>query len=178
VLTELLLKSGLNESFEIVHLDTADRRTLDNVGRFEFRNVVLALYHGARFQWLLLSKQPALVYMPVSESRLGFVRDCLFLLPSRLQRVPVVLHLHGGYLDTLYAEWGAVFQWLMRFCFGHAARAIVLSGSFRGKFAGLVEEARIRVVGNGIPLTIYEACRISRARRAIPRPRPFFSWEA
>jgi glycosyltransferase involved in cell wall biosynthesis len=47
----------------------------------------------------------------------------------------------------------------MRFCFGHAARAIVLSDSFRGKFAGLVEEARIRVVGNGIPLTIYEACK-------------------
>jgi hypothetical protein len=101
VLTELLLKSGLNESFEIVHLDTADRRTLDNVGRFEFRNVVLALYHGARFQWLLLSKQPALVYMPVSRADWVLCGTAFFLLPSRLQRVPVVLHLHGGYLDTL-----------------------------------------------------------------------------
>lgn len=82
VLTELLLQSGLKESFEVVHLDTADRRTLDNVGRFEIRNIALALYHGARFQWLLLSKQPALVYMPVSESRLGFVRDSLFLCPA------------------------------------------------------------------------------------------------
>ena len=159
VLTELLLQSGLKEAFEVVHLDTADRRTLDNVGRFEFRNVALALYHGARFQWLLMSKHPALVYMPVSESLLGFVRDSLFLLPSRLQGVPVVLHLHGGYLDTLYAERGAGFQWIMRFCFSQAARAIVLSESFRGKFAGLVEEDRIRVVYNGIPLTIYEACR-------------------
>ncbi len=165
VLTELLLQSILKESFDVIHLDTADRRTLDNVGRFEFRNVALALYHGARFQWLLLSRQPALVYMPVSESRLGFVRDSLFLLPSRLQGVPVVLHLHGGYLDTLYAERGTVFQWLMRFCFGQAARAIVLSDSFRGKFTGLVEEDRIRVVYNGIPLTIYEACK-NRPRSA------------
>lgn len=159
VLTELLLQSGLKESFEVVHLDTADRRTLDNVGRFEIRNIALALYHGARFQWLLLSKQPALVYMPVSESRLGFVRDTLFLLPSRLFGVPLVLHLHGGYLDTLYAEWGRAFQWLMRFCFRHATRAIVQSNSFRRKFAELVEGDRIRVVYNGIPLTIYEACK-------------------
>src|SRR5882762_10156183 len=77
VLTELLLQSGLKESFEVVHLDTSDRRTLDNVGRFEIRNVALALYHGARFLWLLLWKRPALVYIPVSESPLGFVRDSL-----------------------------------------------------------------------------------------------------
>jgi glycosyltransferase involved in cell wall biosynthesis len=47
----------------------------------------------------------------------------------------------------------------MRFCFRQATRAIVQSNSFRGKFAGLVEGDRIRVVYNGIPLTIYEACK-------------------
>ena len=162
VLTDILLRSDLKLSFEVVHLDTADRRTLDNVGRFEFHNVMLALYHGARFHWLLLSKRPAVVYMPVSESVLGFLRDSLFLLPSRLWRIPLVLHLHGGYLDTLYAERGAMFRWLMRFCFGHAARAIVLSNSFRGKFAGLVEPDRVRVVYNGIPPVLYEACKDMR----------------
>jgi glycosyltransferase involved in cell wall biosynthesis len=157
VLTELLLRSDLKQSFEVVHLDTADRRTLDNVGRFELGNVALALYHGARFLWLLLRHRPALVYVPVSESRLGFLRDCLFLVPCRVFGIPLVLHLHGGQLDTLYAQGGAVFRWLMRFCFNHAARGIVLSESFRTKFAGLVEDDRVRVVYNGIPLTIYEA---------------------
>jgi glycosyltransferase involved in cell wall biosynthesis len=157
VLTELLLRSDLKQSFEVVHLDTADRRTLDNVGRLELGNVALALYHGARFLWLLLRRRPALVYLPVSESRLGFLRDCLFLVPCRVFRIRLVLHLHGGQLDTLYAEGGAVFRWLMRFCFSHAARGIVLSESFRAKFTGLVEDDRVRVVYNGIPLTIYQA---------------------
>jgi glycosyltransferase involved in cell wall biosynthesis len=171
VLTELLLQSGLQQSFEVIHLDTADRRTLDNVGRFEIRNVALALNHGARFLWLLRWRRPALVYMPVSESPLGFVRDSLFLLPSRLQGVPVVLHLHGGYLDTLYAERSAVFKWLMRVCFRRVARAIVLSDSFRGKFAGLVDGDRVRVVYNGIPPTIYEACknRYRSSRDSAPK---------
>ena len=57
-----------------------------------------------------LAQTAALVYMPVSESRLGFVPDSLFLLPSRLRGIPLVLHLHGGYLDTLYAERDAVFS--------------------------------------------------------------------
>lgn len=172
VLTELLLQTGLNECFEVIHLDTSDRRTLDNVGRFEFHNVALALYHGARFQWLLLSERPALVYMPVSESRPGFLRDSLFLLPSRLLGIPLVLHLHGGYLDTLYAESGWVLQWLMRFCFSHASRAIVLGDRFRQKFSGLVEPDRVRVIHNGIPPTIYEACKNDAGKkkdRAGPR---------
>jgi len=157
ILTELLLRSDLQLSFEVVHLDTADRRTLDNVGRFELGNVALALYHGARFLWLLLRRRPALVYLPVSESRLGFLRDCLFLVPCRVLGIPLVFHLHGGQLDTLYAEGGAGFSWLMRFCFSQAARGIVLSESFRAKFTGLVEDDRVRVVYNGIPLTIYDA---------------------
>ena len=171
VLTEILLQSRLRESFELVHLDTADRRTLDNVGRFELHNVFLALYHGAVFQWDLLWKRPALVYLPVSESPLGFVRDTLFLLPSRLLGFPLVLHLHGGYLDTLYGQGGTVFRWLMRFCFSHAARAIVLGERFRGKFAGLVDDDRVRVVYNGILPTIYEACKDthSSARGSGPR---------
>jgi glycosyltransferase involved in cell wall biosynthesis len=166
VLTELLLRSGLKQSFEIAHLDTADRRSLQNVGRFELHNVALALYHGLRFQWLLLTRRPALVYMPISESRLGFLRDTLFLLPSRLLGIPLVLHLHGGYLDTLYAGSNPVLRWLMRFCFGHASRAIVLSESFRGKFSGLVDDDRVRAVYNGIPPTIYEAC------KNLPRTAP------
>lgn len=157
ILTELLLRSDLKESFQVVHLDTADRRTLDNVGRFELGNVALALYHGARFLWLLLHHRPALVYLPVSESRLGFLRDCLFLVPCRVFGIPLVLHLHGGQLDTLYAQGGKLFRWLMRFCFNHAARGIVLSESFRKKFAELVEDERVRVVYNGIPLTIYQS---------------------
>jgi glycosyltransferase involved in cell wall biosynthesis len=171
VLTELLLQSGLRRSFKIIHLDTSDRRTLANMGHFELRNAGLALYHGTQFLWLLLRKRPVLVYMPVSESRLGFVRDSLFLVPSRLRRIPVVLHLHGGYLDILYAESGLVFQWLMRFCFSQAARAIVLSDSFRGKLANLVEGDRVRVVYNGIPPAIYEACenRYRSARGPSPK---------
>jgi len=129
----------------------------------------LALYHGLRFQWLLLTRRPALVYMPISESQLGFLRDTLFLLPSRLMGIPLVLHLHGGYLDTLYAGSNRMLRWLMRFCFGHASRAIVLSESFRGKFAGLVDDDRVRAVYNGIPPTIYEACKNRTTRESSPR---------
>ena len=170
VLTEILLQSRLRESFKLVHVDTADRRTLDNVGRFELHNILLALYHGAVFQWYLLWKRPALVYLPISESRLGFLRDALFLVPSRLLGIPLVLHLHGGYLDQLYRQSGAALRWLMRFCFSHASRAIVLSDGFRGKFAGLVDDDRVRAVYNGILPTIYEACKDTQRSDRGSRP--------
>ena len=161
VLTELLLKirpQRVLRDCSISILRTGGRSTTS--GRFEFRNVVLALYHGARLSMAsAVEATSAGLYAGLREPT-GFCAG----LPSSFCRADcnesLSYFISTEVISTLsMRSGGAVFQWLMRFCFGHAARAIVLSDSFRGKFAGLVEEARIRVVGNGIPLTIYEACK-------------------
>jgi glycosyltransferase involved in cell wall biosynthesis len=165
VFTATLLSSSLTRSFRLVHLDTSDRRTLRNVGRFDVRNVVLALYHGLRFQWLLLRARPQLIYLSISETTLGFLRDCLFLVPSRLFGFRVVAQFHGGYFATLYLEANSFLRWLMRFCLGRVNRAIVLGATFRSKLDGLVPSDRIRVVPIGIPSEVFEAAR----RTDVPR---------
>ena len=157
VFTLALLRSNLRSSFRIVHLDTSDRRTLSNVGRLDFRNIVLALRHGLQLQWLILREQPDLIYMPVSAKTLGFLRDCLFLASAKLFRRRLVIHLHGGCLDSLYAKANSALRWLMRFCLGHATRAIVLGECFRQDFDGLLPRERIRVVPVGIAPGIWEA---------------------
>jgi glycosyltransferase involved in cell wall biosynthesis len=166
VFTATLLSSALKESFQLIHLDISDRRTLRNVGRFDLRNVVLAVCHGLHFQWLLLSEHPQLIYLPISETNLGFLRDCLFLVPARLFGFRVVAQFHGGYFDTLYADTNLLLRALMRFCLGRVSRAIVLGESFRSKLDGLVARERVRVVPVGIRSDILEAAnRGPRIRR-------------
>src|SRR5581483_6152026 len=113
VFTLALLSSSLRSCFRIIHLDTSDRRTLANIGRLEFRNVVLAFWHSLRFQWLILREKPDLIYMPVAATKLGFLRDSLFLASTRLLRRPLIVHLHGGCLDSLYGKSNWAFRWIM-----------------------------------------------------------------
>ncbi len=146
-----LTLAALNDDLSVVHLDTADRRGLSNIGRFEFGNLLLAAKHGLTFLWLLLTKRPRIVYVPVSQAWLPFLRDCLFLVPARLFRRRVVIHLHGGSFGRFYRQSSPLMRWIIRFALGKARCAIVLGKNVVDAFDGVLPREMIRIVPNGIP---------------------------
>jgi glycosyltransferase involved in cell wall biosynthesis len=150
VVMENLLGSSLRESFELIVLDTADRRGLANLGKLEIGNVVLALGHGVKFLGLLLDRQPDVVYVCISQNTFGYLRDCLFLGTAKLLRRKVVVHLHGGGFRSFYDGASRPLRWLIQWTLRDARRALVLGDNLHVMFAGLVDDARIITVPNGI----------------------------
>ena len=155
VVTETLLTSSLAQEFELIHLDTSDRRSLSNVGKLDLRNCILALKHGFEFKWLLLVRNPDLVYVPIAQNSLGFLRDCLFLLPAIACRRPLVVHLHGSAFRDFYESAPALIRFLVTFTLARVRRGIVSSENLIRVFDGLIPLETIRAVQNGIrdPLT-------------------------
>ncbi len=140
------------DDLPLVFLDIADRRGLANIGLLELGNVFLALRHGLEFVWLLVRRRPRVVYASLSQGRLGFLRDCLFLTPARLTGRKVVIHLHGGFFRRFYDAQPWWFRALMRWQLRGADRIIVLGERFRGLFDGVVPRERVRVIPNGVPV--------------------------
>lgn len=138
-------------SITYVHLDTADRRGLSNIGKFDVRNLWLALSQGIKYLWLLLTRQPEVVYVPISQAWLPFLRDCLFLIPARLLRRKVVVHLHGGYFGVFFSKTTFVMRSIIRFSLSRVACAIVLGRAVEQTFDGVVPADRIRIIPNAIP---------------------------
>lgn len=165
--TELVLEA-LGKNGAVMHLDTADRRRLSNVGKFDFGNLYLAARHGAKFLWLLLTKRPRIVYVPIAQAWLPFLRDCLFLIPARLLGRRVIVHLHGGYFGTFYQNTSSLMRAIIRFALGKVSCAIVLGNNVADAFAGIVPPEKIRVVPNGIPDAFAEEA--ARADRNHPLP--------
>lgn len=132
-------------------VDTADRRGLRNVGRLDIGNVVAALTHGLRFVVMLVHVRPDVVYVPIAQNRLGFMRDALFLLPARLSSAAVVVHLHGCAFRDFYRSADFLTRWIIRVALAKVACAIVLGPSAVSQFDGLIAEARVRVIPNGVP---------------------------
>jgi glycosyltransferase involved in cell wall biosynthesis len=149
-MTEALLKSSINDSFNLVHLDTTDRRSMANSGFFDFWNVYLALKHGLLFLWLLIRRNPEFVYVPVSQNTLGFLRDSLFMIPCRVFGIPLLIHLHGGGFRVFFDSANHATKALVRFCLRGTTAAIVLSSCFLDMFGDLLPREKVVVVENGI----------------------------
>jgi hypothetical protein len=95
VFTQLLLESRFTAEFDVTHVDITDARDVGNIGRFDAGNVWLALRHGAVFAASLVRVRPDVIYIPVAQNTLGFLRDMLFLMPAALSGRRMIVHFHG-----------------------------------------------------------------------------------
>lgn len=150
VMTENLLQSSLAEEFDLIFLDIADRRGITNIGTFEIKNILLAVFHALKFIYLLIRFNPYLVYLQIAQGIWGYLRDLLFLLPSRLFQKKILIHLHGGAFAQFYESIPNLLARLTRYIFKKNVWGVVLGKCLVSQFIQLIEPRRIFVVPNGI----------------------------
>ena len=149
--TSLVLRNPLlHERFHLEHVDTSDRRSCENIGRWDLTNVMLGLQGAASLVRRLRSK-PGLVYLPLSQNVTGFLRDSVFIHLAAARGWKVTAHLRGSELPTLYARQPAPVRSWMRVTLARIDSLAVMGDSLRGLFGGLVRSERIAVVPNGTP---------------------------
>lgn len=149
--TAMVLESAeLREVFDLVHLDTSDRRSLENMGRLDAANVLLALRHAARLVYLIARCRPEIVYLGVSQNEWAYSRDAVFIVASKVMRRRVVTHLHGGDFRAFYQRTSGIWRWLVRWTSAMVDAAIVLGEGLRPLYEGLVPHDRLHAVPNGI----------------------------
>jgi len=149
--TSLVLANPLlRERFVLVHLDTSDRRTHENIGRWELTNIRLGLTNLVQLAGLLRG-EPGIVYLPISQNVAAFLRDSLFVHVGKLRGWKVAAHLRGSELHDLYARTSRPLRFWMRFTLKRLDSLAVMGYSVRGTVEGLVAPDRIAVVPNGTP---------------------------
>lgn len=149
--TQMLVSSlELRQRFRVCHVDTADRRSLDNLGRVDPTNVFLGLRHLAHVTAAVLRERPAVVYVPVSQNAPAFTRDALFIGVAAAGGARVVTHLHGGYFKAFYAAASAPLRALIRWAHRRVYRAWVLGEGLRDMYGEILPPEKVRVVPNGV----------------------------
>lgn len=164
-----LLQSHISVRFRVVTLDTADRRDITHVENPDWQDVVLFVRQFFKNVYLLARYKPALFYLPICQTRLGFLRDTLFMIPAFLVGSRVVVHLHGGMaFAELFEQGGALWRRVMTVILRRVARFLVLGEVHRPIFARWVSPHSISVVPNGIeelPVPTAESSSIAPHKR-------------
>jgi glycosyltransferase involved in cell wall biosynthesis len=152
-----LLLSRLIDEFDVMHLDLADRRGIAHVNKPDWHDAILFIRHWCRLLRLLFTRRPHVIYLVLSQTTLGFVRDSLFIWPAvLLGGAKIVAHLHGGALREWYDLRWPITKAYVRVVLNTVDKMIVLGESLRGIFAGLLPDSRIAVVPNGVDLFLGE----------------------
>jgi glycosyltransferase involved in cell wall biosynthesis len=156
-------------AYEIRHINTQVSRSLaEKGGQNQWRKSVAGMWQAARMVSAIATFRPQWVYLPLtnSPSFLGFLRDCLLLLPALLLRRRVGVRLHGGYY--YYAHTRGLERWWVDIVLRRVSLAMVQGKRLLGCFDGLVPAERLAVVPNGLDDQPFAQARQRLARS--PRP--------
>lgn len=147
---ELLLRHWVSERVQLVHVRTTLRGSNAEKGRLDWKGVVGFVriwwhYWRALWRW-----RPQVVFLLLSSSWVGFVRDVFLLLTARLFRSRVLMQYRGGNFASFYQSQSWWRQWLIRWSLQQVERLFVQSEGLREQFRAIVAAGRLRVLPNGI----------------------------
>jgi hypothetical protein len=148
VSTASIRNSPAFEDFSLLHLDTADRRDGENIGKLDLENVRLAVAHGLRYLQILLKQRPDIVYLPLSQGLFGYLRDAVFLYGARLLKSRVVIHLRGSNYRNFYFNSSPWMKLIIRTSLSPVRRTVVLGDNLRGMLSNLIPDNRVVVIPN------------------------------
>ena len=146
-----LLQGCPVERVRLVHLDITDRRGITHVDQPDLYDVYLFCRQWFSMAWLLIRQRPRVVYLAISQSTIGFLRDALFLTLAWLFRRRIVVHLHGGNFAVWYAGRGRPMRSVIDATLARVTKFVVLGETFRKSLDPLIAPEKIVVVPNGIP---------------------------
>jgi glycosyltransferase involved in cell wall biosynthesis len=153
--TQRLLSSDLGKMFNLIHLNTSDHRDVDNIGRIDLTNVWLAIKSYFILAYYCLKYRPDVVYIPISQSLVGYARDAFYIIiPKLFSKSKIVIHLRGGYFGTFYDDSNILFKVIINNTMRFVDRAIVLGKCFKPIFYRWFKEEKIDVVPNGTDINI------------------------
>jgi glycosyltransferase involved in cell wall biosynthesis len=164
--TKVILGSSLAQRYELIHLDTSDHRGIETFGRIDFWNLLLPLIHYSKLVWLLIRYRPVLVYIPISQTTLGYAKDSIFIIISKVFRRKVICHLRGGNFGNWFAGASAFTQRYVKAIHSSVDGQIVLGKKLVSMFEGLLPRNRLFVVPNGKDIKL-DATRTDRPQRPL-----------
>jgi glycosyltransferase involved in cell wall biosynthesis len=154
IATEIILKSSLNNHFQLIHLDTKINNEISSFGKWNLGKVFKNISIYFKMINLVRKKKPELVLIPISQTTTGFFKDSLFILIAKLYGRKVVLQLRGSNFKTWVNKSSSTNKWYAKYILKKAEGVIVLGNKLKHLFEDYYQGNKIFVIPNGADYNI------------------------
>lgn len=148
-LTDLLLN---DKDFQVFKVDSSDRKNdISNMGKIDFFNVYYSLKALLQVVFILIFNRIDILYVPISQNRLAYLRDGLAILLGKIFNAKVIVHLHGFYFLEFYEKSSKLYKKFIDLTMKASSAAIVLGKNIEFIFEKWFSDDKIFVLPNFIP---------------------------
>ena len=161
---EILDTDVIKNDQNIVFLNANIRSNNSDKGKFDLRGVSKFLNNYFLFLVKLITVQKVFLYL--SASRMGFLKDSVFILTCRLLGRKCYAQYHGGIFHEFYKNQNSVYQRWIRIALTQLEALFVLGESLKGMFDGIYVN-NIQVLHNGINTKKYSAQHLSDKKESV-----------
>jgi glycosyltransferase involved in cell wall biosynthesis len=154
IATELLLKSGLNNHFNLVHVDTKVNSDLRDIGKWSLNKLRKNIQIYSSMISKIKMNNPKLILIPFSQSTIGFIKDSAYIWIGILKGRKVLLHLRGSDFRRWINSTSLLTKWFVKKTLSKTAGVIVLGNNLKYLFDGFYPDSKIFVCPNGGTYTI------------------------
>lgn len=151
-LTQCLLQCGIDEKFELVHLDTSFKQDSVARGKFTWTGFWRSLWIFFKIAIILLMKRPDILQVTIARNKLGFLRCGVTILVGKLLRTKIVARFGGDHFNIFYSQSGFILQKFILLVFNLIDTLIVEAEVLKKQFLELFKDLKLQIVYNGIPV--------------------------
>jgi glycosyltransferase involved in cell wall biosynthesis len=134
----------ISETFKI----TKSRKS----GSFDIYRIVEYIYHFLLFIKILIFHPRDTIYITISQSLPGFLRDFIFISISKIFNLRIIAHQFGGNFNNFYINQHTLIKILIKFTYKRIDKIIVEGNFSKSNFSFLENDFNnILVIPNGLP---------------------------
>lgn len=163
VSTRILLEGGLGRHLDLYHIRSNIRTSNARKGKFDAEGIARFCAVLLRSFGILLLKRPAAVYILLSQNRIGFLRDCVYILASRAFGCRVLVHFRGGNFHNFYQSSPPYFKRFIVWVLKQVFCVIVQSDEIGLRFKEIAGDIRVRMLPNCLDFSIIDSLRVPAA---------------
>ena len=145
----------LEEQVTLLYLPSVRWRPLKESGKMSFRNVGIALSQYARFLMALVRFRPQIIHLHTSQG-IAWLKDTFYILAGKAFGIRVILQMHGGNFDAIYAANSRFFQGYTRRMLALSDAVISVSSEWKNRFMQLFPNLHVVTLLNCIDLQTYQ----------------------
>jgi glycosyltransferase involved in cell wall biosynthesis len=149
IATDILLRSSLKEHCTLLHLDTKAYDDLNELGKWSLKKLRRNFSIYINLRGLIRQHKPDIVWIPISQTTTGFLKDAVFIWIAALSGSKVLLHLRGSNFRKWHDQASRLMKWLVRITFSRCRGIIVLGTGLKKIFSPWFSDDHIYVVPNG-----------------------------
>jgi glycosyltransferase involved in cell wall biosynthesis len=156
----------LEKQVSVRYLPSVKQRQLKDSGKWSARNLMIAFSQYVRFLAAMFRFRPHIIHLHTSQG-VAWLKDTFFVVAGKVFRVHVILHMHGGNFDAIYAENPRLIQNYTRMILDFAVAVISVSVEWKTRLAKLIPAARVFPFKNCIDVQIYHPQDIGSPDRSV-----------